>query len=87
MAPAKWSEVTVARALEIVDTPATRVESLDAPARTGIIRIRRGHHAGVTQLVEYHVANVVVVGSSPITRFLPLDVPVPQVFNRVAPTR
>eukprot|EP00456_Euglypha_rotunda_P076144 TRINITY_DN7103_c0_g1_i7.p1 TRINITY_DN7103_c0_g1~~TRINITY_DN7103_c0_g1_i7.p1 ORF type:complete len:141 (+),score=7.60 TRINITY_DN7103_c0_g1_i7:583-1005(+) len=54
-----------------MNTTVTRARSLDAPARTGIIRIRRGwHHAGVTQLVEYHVANVVVVGSSPITRFL-----------------
>ena len=26
--------------------------------------------AGVAQLVEHHVANVVVVGSNPITRFL-----------------
>ena len=25
--------------------------------------------AGVAQLVEHHVANVIVVGSSPITRF------------------
>ena len=27
--------------------------------------------AGVAQLVEHHVANVVVVGSNPITRFVP----------------
>ena len=27
-----------------------------------------GHYAGVAQLVEHHVANVNVVGSSPITR-------------------
>ena len=31
--------------------------------------VRRQHTAGVAQLVERHVANVVVVGSSPITRF------------------
>ena len=28
--------------------------------------------AGVAQLVEHHVANVVVVGSNPITRFISL---------------
>jgi hypothetical protein len=30
-----------------------------------------GVPAGVAQLVEHHVANVVVVGSNPITRFVP----------------
>lgn len=30
---------------------------------------RKCVHAGVAQLVEHHVANVVVVGSNPITRF------------------
>jgi hypothetical protein len=30
---------------------------------------KRNHFAGVTQLVEYLVANQIVVGSSPITRF------------------
>ena len=29
---------------------------------------RKEQHAGVAQLVEHHVANVVVVGSNPITR-------------------
>ena len=29
----------------------------------------RPTHAGVAQLVEHHVANVIVDGSSPFTRF------------------
>ena len=33
--------------------------------------ILRVSPAGVAQLVEHHVANVVVVGSNPITRFVP----------------
>jgi hypothetical protein len=31
--------------------------------------VTRHATAGVAQLVEHHVANVVVVGSNPITRF------------------
>ena len=50
-----------------------QVGALDGPARRWIIPSRpnfRPTLAGVTQWVEYHVANVVVVGSSPITRSL-----------------
>lgn len=41
-----------------------------ADARGGSIISRRHGCAGVAQLVEHDVANVVVVGSNPITRFL-----------------
>jgi hypothetical protein len=40
-------------------------------ADSGLRGGRRGEFAGVAQLVEHDVANVVVVGSNPITRFFP----------------
>ncbi len=42
------------------------MRSLDFPGQLSIIAME---NAGVAQLVEHHVANVVVAGSNPVTRF------------------